>query len=94
MLCLTLSAGCGPGGGESGLSAEEIDAPKALPPEYLGEEGGPGQVEGNTICCNVKCSGTWYGPFPKVVYDHCAAYGRYYCPQRSLKYQDSRWKNC
>ncbi|WP_342380389.1 hypothetical protein NVS55_12390 [Myxococcus stipitatus] len=96
VMSLVLVAGCGPEGGEAPPLVDEV-APQAIPSEYLepddsSEQGGA--VEGLAICCYVKCSGNRYGPFPKVQFDLCAQYGRYYCPQRRLVYQGSFWKNC
>ncbi|AKQ68412.1 putative lipoprotein [Myxococcus hansupus] len=84
---VVLSVGCGPSG-----EAE---------PATLPEEGGTSQeappqddVEGAAICCNVKCSGTWHGPFPNVSYDICGKFGRYYCGQRNQTYQANAWRKC
>ncbi|QDE88891.1 hypothetical protein BHS06_07835 [Myxococcus xanthus] len=90
---VVLLVGCGPADGEAtqpGEAVEEESSPPGIPAEYLGE----GEVESSAICCNVKCSGTWYGPFPSIKYDLCAKYGRYYCPQKKLTYQGHAWRSC
>ncbi|MFP2956286.1 hypothetical protein ACLEPN_00250 [Myxococcus sp. 1LA] len=90
---VVLLTGCGPAADDAvqpeGPSEEGVSTP-GIPSEYLEE----GEVESSAICCNVKCSGAWYGPFRSVKYDVCAKYGRYYCPQRNLTYQGHAWRNC
>ncbi|AEI62010.1 hypothetical protein [Corallococcus macrosporus] len=90
---VVLLTGCGPANDETmpavGPAEEGVSTP-GIPSEYL-EEGG---VESAAICCNVRCSGKWYGPFRSVNYDLCAKFGRYHCPQRGLVYQGYDWRTC
>jgi hypothetical protein len=71
----------------------------SIPPEesaLQSEESSPDEVEELTACCHVKCKdGKWYGPFPKVKFDHCKEYGQYYCPaHKHGGYASHAWRGC
>ncbi|MCP3166636.1 hypothetical protein [Myxococcus qinghaiensis] len=100
-LCLlaigaVLAVGCG-GVPQEETQPQDSDSSVAIPSEYLGtedEEAVQGEVGSSAICCNIKCSGNWYGPYPSVQYNNCAEFGRYKCKQKGLSYQNYAWKNC
>lgn len=109
VLGAVLAVGCGGATQEDGTeappsgAAEETAPSVAISPGEPGaepEEANPdgtetGGPQGISACCHVKCSnGTWYGPFPNVKYNNCAAYGKYFCPSRHVSYSANTWKGC